>query len=95
MIPRKSTMLKLVLAIFLSAFLLACSKVNQDNYAKIKNGMTMEEVKVILGEPTTSSTTGIDALSSTSATWKSYDGTTIKINFVNSQVLLKSFVENK
>jgi hypothetical protein len=94
--PRKSTLLKLAIAVFLSAFLLACvSKINQENYAKIQNGMTMEEVKAILGEPTTSSTSGIGPLSGTSAIWKSRDGTSISINFVNSKVLLKSFAEKK
>jgi hypothetical protein len=96
MIPRKSTLLKLAIAVSLSAFLLACgSKINPKNYAKIQNGMTMEEVKAILGSPTTSSTSGIGALSGTSAIWKSRDGTSISINFVNSKVLLKRFAEKK
>jgi hypothetical protein len=87
--------LKLIIALSLSVFLLGClsSKINQENYAKIQNGMTMEEVKAILGEPTESNTTGISVISGTAATWKSSDGASINIKFLNDKVKLKSFTE--
>ena len=93
----KSTWLKYVIAVCLAVFLFGCipSKINKENYAKIQNGMTMEEVKAILGETTESKTAGIGPLSGTSAVWKSYDGVTISIKFVNSKVKLKTFAEDK
>ena len=36
--------------------LTACSKLTEDNLQKVHNGMTTDEVKAILGEPTDSST---------------------------------------
>jgi len=92
---RKQYLVKLAIAIVLSTFLFGCfSKINQENYAKIENGMTMEQVKDILGEPTESQTAGIGPLSGTSAIWKS-DSVTIKLTFVNSKVQLKTFTEDK
>jgi hypothetical protein len=96
MTNRKPTLLKLALVVCLSAFLLGCgSKINQENYAKLKNGMTMEEVKTILGEPTQSKTTGIGPLSGTTAVWKHRNGTTINIKFFNNKVQLKTFTKKK
>ena len=93
---RKQTLLKLALAVCLSAFLLGCgSKINQENYDKLKNGMTMEEVKAILGKPTESKTAGIGPLSGTTAVWKDSNGTTINIKFLNGKVQLKTFTKNK
>jgi hypothetical protein len=74
----------------------ACvSKINQENYEKIQKGMTLEEVKAIIGEPTESKSAGIGGLvSGTSAVWKG-DNMTIDIKFLNDKVQLKSFTENK
>jgi len=92
----KSTWLKFVIAACLAAFLFGCaSKINQENYAKIQNGMTMEEVKAILGEPTESKTAGVASLSGTSAVWESDEDVTINIKFVNNKVKLKTFSEDK
>ncbi len=87
--------LKLIIALSLSVFLFGClpSKINQENYAKIQNGMTMEEVKAILGEPTESNTTGIAVLSGTAATWTNSDGVSINIKFLNDKVKFKTFTE--
>jgi hypothetical protein len=88
--------LKLILIIGLSTLLWGClSKINQTNYEKIQTGMTMEEVKKILGEPTESKTAGGgDLLSGTSAIWQD-DGTTIDIKFINGKVKFKTFNEAK
>ncbi|MEM7016340.1 MAG: DUF3862 domain-containing protein [Pseudomonadota bacterium] len=72
--------------------LAACSKINQDNYNKVENGMTMEQVVAILGEPTEKSGGSIGGLSGSSATWKGED-MTISIQFVNDKVQLKSSSE--
>jgi hypothetical protein len=71
--------------------LAACgSKISQENFDKIKSGMTMEEVKGILGEPTESSAMGLGPLSGTSAHWKDKDKR-ISIQFVNGKVTVKNF----
>ncbi len=96
MINFNRILFKFVFYIGLFVILSACvSKINQENYEKIQKGMTSEEVKVILGEPTESKSAGIGGLvSGTSAVWKG-DGMTIDIKFLNNKVQLKSFTENK
>ena len=80
--------------LILSLALLGCnSKINQENYQKIQNGMTLEEVKAILGEPTDVQTAGIGGLSGTSAVWKNKEGAKIDIKFVNNKVQLKTFLD--
>jgi uncharacterized protein YcfL len=88
---------KWAIALSLSALLLtSCSsKINEQNYTQIQNGMTIEQVKAILGEPTESETLGIGPLSGTSAVWKNSSGTAINIKFLNGKVQLKTFVENQ
>ncbi|HHM6756196.1 TPA: outer membrane protein assembly factor BamE [Pseudomonas aeruginosa] len=45
--------------------LAACSKINQENYSKLKAGMSKAEVETILGKPTECS----GALGMSSCTW--------------------------
>lgn len=93
----KQTLFKTLCMIGLTFFLLGCEKVNEDNYNKIKEGMSLEEVKVLLGEPTESKTQGgsvplLGKLSGTKATWKSKDGqTNIDIVFLNEKVKIKTY----
>jgi hypothetical protein len=70
--------------------LAACSKVTQENYAKIREGMTEQEVHAILGSPTESSTKTVLGVSGTASRWISGD-TAITIRFVNGKVALSSF----
>ena len=70
--------------------LAACSKVTQENFAKIRDGMSEKEVHEILGSPTESSTTSVLGISGTSSKWISGDAV-ISIRFVNGQVALSSF----
>ena len=96
MISFNKILFKFVFYIGLFVILGACvSKINQENYEKIQKGMTSEEVKAILGEPTESKLASIGGLvSGTSAVWKG-GGMTIDIKFLNNKVQLKSFTENK
>ncbi len=72
-------------------FPMACgSKVNRDNFEKIKNDMTYEEVEGILGSATESSGVDIGGLSGGSSTWKSKEDT-ITIQFLNGKVKAKQF----
>ena len=79
------------LAMCLGMVLVSCgSKVSQENFDRIKAGMSLEEVKGILGDPTESSGVGLGPLSGTSATWKDKDRK-ISIQFVNGKVTVKNF----
>ena len=79
-------------ALVLSALLLlaACSKVTQENFAKVQDGMTEQEVTAILGSPTESSSSSILGISGTSSKWVAGDAV-ILIRFVNGKVALRSF----
>lgn len=70
--------------------LAACSKVTQENFARIQDGMSEQEVAAILGSPSESSTTSVLGISGTSSKWAGGDAT-ITIRFVNGKVALKNF----
>lgn len=65
--------------------LAACSKVNQENYSKIKTGMTKAEVEDLLGKPAECS----GALGVSSCTWGD-DKAFISIQYAGDKVLLFS-----
>ena len=69
----------------LCVVLTACSKINQENYAKLKSGMTRGEVEQLLGTPTDCS----GALGMSSCTWG--DGKSfISVQFAADKVLMYS-----
>ena len=70
--------------------LAACSRVTQENFAKIRDGMSEQEVRALLGEPTESSSAQLLGVSGTSSRWIDGD-TVIVVRFVNGKVALKSF----
>ncbi|HUK04080.1 MAG TPA: outer membrane protein assembly factor BamE [Burkholderiales bacterium] len=76
----------------LSAALLvaACSRVTQENFARIQDGMSEQEVSAILGSPAQSSSGSVLGISGTSSTWRDGD-TVITIRFVNGKVAMRSF----
>ncbi|MNE07298.1 hypothetical protein D3C80_999110 [compost metagenome] len=74
-------------ALVLGACLLlaACNKVNQENFSKLKTGMTKAEVEQMLGAPRECA----GALGFTSCTWGD-EKTFISIQFAQEQVLMFS-----
>lgn len=76
--------------LLLAIFLVACSRVTQENFDKIQPGMTMEQVVTILGNPTTSESMNVMGLSGTSAQWKD-NNAVISIQFFNNTVQVKTF----
>ena len=80
------------LVFFLGVMSCSGTKINQENFEKIKTGMTFAEVKVILGEPTESSSVDVAVFSGTTATWKKGE-TTINIQFMNGKVIAKEFLK--
>ena len=74
--------------------LMACSgaKINHENFDKIKTGMTLAEVKAILGEPADSSSIDVAVISGATAMWKG-EGITINIQFMNGKVIAKELLK--
>ena len=68
----------------------ACSKVTQENFLKIQEGMTEQEVIGLLGRPSESNSVNLLGMSGTSSRWVSGDAV-IAVSFVNGKVALKSF----
>ena len=74
--------------------LAACSRVNSDNYGKIQNGMTRDEVYAILGHPDSVGGGGIGPLEMSAETWKG-GGHTITVTFGNGKVVIKAIGETE
>jgi hypothetical protein len=72
------------------ALLAACSKVSQENFARIQNGMTEQEVLAILGSPTESTSRDVLGITGTSSRWVSGEAA-ITIRFVGGKVATKAF----
>jgi len=77
-------------AIAAFGLLVACSKVNQENFAKVQTGMTEQEVTAILGSPSESTSREVLGVAGTTSRWVSGD-TAITIRFVGGKVATKSF----
>ncbi|SEJ58142.1 outer membrane protein assembly factor BamE [Pseudomonas sp. NFR16] len=63
--------------------LAACSKINQENYSKIKAGMSKAEIEQLLGKPTECS----GALGMSSCTWGDQK-TFISVQYAADKVVL-------
>jgi len=70
--------------------LAACSKVSEENYRKVEEGMTEEQVVAILGKPTESSSVSVLGVGGTVSRWVSGEAV-ITVRFVNGKVGLKSY----
>ena len=79
----------LALALALVA-LAACSKINEENFNKVRDGMSEKEVLALLGTPTESSSVSVLGISGTASKWVAKD-TVITVQFVNGKVRGKSF----
>ena len=74
-------------AIATALFLAACgSKLTEDNLQKIHNGMTTDEVKAILGNPTDVQSSGVLGITGTTYTYHT-DTSDVKITFLNEKVI--------
>jgi len=79
-----------LLALLVALAVAACSKVTQENFAKIQEGMSEQEVIALLGAPTESNSVNVLGVSGTSSRWVDGDAV-ISVRFVNGKVALKSF----
>ncbi len=76
----------LVLVLALAAA--ACSKITEENFAKVRVGMTEQEVSAILGPPSESDSIAVLGVSGTAWRWKSGDAAA-SVQFVNGKVASK------
>lgn len=70
--------------------LVACSKVTQENFGKLQDGMSEQEVTAILGAPTESQSVSVLGVSGTTSRWVS-GSAVITVRFVGGKAALKSF----
>jgi len=68
----------------------ACSKISEENFGKVRDGMSEQEVLSVLGTPTESSSVSVLGLSGTASKWVAKDAV-ITVQFVNGKVRGKSF----
>lgn len=78
------------LAIAAALLIAACSKVTQENFAKIQEGMSEQEVTALLGSPTESNSVNVLGVSGTASRWVGRNAV-ITVRFVNGKVALKTF----
>jgi len=83
-------MKKPLFALLVALLMVACSKVNQENFLKIQEGMSEEEVISLLGRPSESNSVNVLGVSGTASRWVARD-TLITVRFVNGKVAFKSF----
>jgi len=81
---------RLALAIAAALLVAACSKVTQENYARVEEGMSEAQVIAILGSPDESKSVNVLGVSGTVSRWTSREAV-ITVRFVNGSVALKSF----
>lgn len=82
----RSTLLALIATLLIAG----CSRVTQENFLKVRDGMTEEEVIALLGRPTESNSINLLGVSGTSSRWVDGDAV-ISVQFVNGKVAVKSF----
>lgn len=84
--------LRLLLLGLVIAGLAGCApaKITQDNFDKVKIGMTQKEVEQILGPATEATGLEIPVFSGTMAKWVQGD-TVITVQLVNGKVMAKEF----
>ena len=76
---------RVIALLTLCVVLTACSKINQENYARLKAGMSKAEVEQLLGTPTECS----GALGMTSCTWGN-EKSFISVQYATGKVLMYS-----
>lgn len=83
-----------ILILALAFVLGACSRVSEENFAKVRVGMSEQEVAGILGSPSESDSVNILGVSGTAWRWKS-GNTVASVQFVNGKVAAKIWEKPK
>lgn len=86
---------KVLIASSLLVLLAACSKVTEENYQLVENGMNMEQVNKIIGKPDVTESTNLAGISTSRSEWHGDDGV-ISIRYIGEKVRAKNWqaVEN-
>jgi hypothetical protein len=79
-----------LLMILMALIVSACSKITEENFAKIDEGMNEQEVISILGAPTESNSVNLLGISGAASRWVSRHAV-VAVHFVNGKVVLKSW----
>jgi outer membrane protein assembly factor BamE (lipoprotein component of BamABCDE complex) len=75
--------------------LVACgSRLSQENFDKIREGMSQKEVRDILGEPVNAEGASVLGISGGEAVWKD-DKNTITVHFLNDKVVSKRMLRTE
>lgn len=83
-------MMRRLVAITVALALVACSKLTEENFARVQDGMTEQEVIAILGKPTESQ--GVNVLGVSGGAWRWSDrNAVVAVHFVNGKVALKTW----
>jgi hypothetical protein len=77
-------------AVALTLVVTACSKVTEENFAKIQDGMSEQEVLALLGTPSESNSVSILGVSGAAWRWAGRDAVVV-VHFVNGKAALKSW----
>ena len=77
-------------AVALTLLVNACSKVTEENFAQVQEGMTEQEVLAILGTPSESNGVSVLGVSGAAWRWAGRDAV-IVVHFVNGKAALKSW----
>lgn len=86
----KRTLVAVVATLLFALAIAACTKVNQENFLKIQEGMSEQEVMSLLGRPSESNSVDVLGVSGTTSRWIA-GNTVITVRFVNGKVGFKSF----
>jgi hypothetical protein len=86
----RSRIVPIAAALVFVAVLAGCSRITQENFGKIDQGMPEREVLSLLGSPTESSSVDVLGVSGTSSRWVGRDAE-ITVRFVNGKVATKAF----
>ena len=74
----------------LALLVVACSKVTEEHFAKIQEGMTEQQVLAILGTPSESNGVSVLGVSGAAWRWAGRDAV-IVVHFVNGKAALKTW----
>jgi uncharacterized protein YcfL len=85
-----STMRTWLIGVLAACMIAGCSKVTQESFLKIQDGMSEQEVIALLGAPTESNSVNVLGVSGTASRWVGNDAV-IVVRFVNGKVALKRF----
>lgn len=90
---QRGTTMKFIQALILSSLLVllaACSKVTEENYRLVENGMTVDQVVELIGKPDVTESTNLAGISTSRSEWHGKKGV-ISIRYIGEKVRAKNW----